>query len=84
MQHIPYDLPSSADTAVPGEATPGLPHVFNCATLARYLEVDLKTVQALAQQGEIPCRKVGKAYRFFAPAVIKWLLGPHTNPRAEP
>jgi len=57
----------------------GLPHVFNCATLARYLDVDLKTIQALAQQGKIPCRKVGKAYRFFAPAVVKWLLGPHAT-----
>ena len=62
----------------------GLPHVFNRATLARYLEVDLKTVQALAQQGKIPCRKVGKAYRFFAPAVVKWLLGPHVGPLDEP
>ena len=62
----------------------GLPQVFNCATLARYLEVDLKTVQALAQQGKIPCRKVGKAYRFFAPAVVKWLLGPHAGLLEQP
>jgi excisionase family DNA binding protein len=62
---------------------PELPQVFNCATLAQYLEVDLKTVQALAQQGKIPCRKVGKAYRFFAPAVIKWLLGPHASSSGE-
>jgi excisionase family DNA binding protein len=53
-----------------------LPEVSDCLTLARYLHVDLKTVQGLAQRGEIPCRKVGKAYRFFRPAVLSWLCEP--------
>ena len=53
----------------------GLPAVFGCQDLARFLVVDIKTVQGLAQRGEIPCRKVGKAYRFYRPAVLSWLLG---------
>lgn len=50
-----------------------LPEVSDWATLARYLQVDLKTVQGLAQRRELPGRKVGKAYRFFRPAVLAWL-----------
>jgi hypothetical protein len=50
-----------------------LPEVCDCAALSRFLHVDIKTVQGLAQRREIPCRKVGKAYRFFRPAVLAWL-----------
>lgn len=53
----------------------GLPAVFGCAELARFLLVGIKTVQGLAQRAEIPCRKVGKAYRFYRPAVLQWFLG---------
>jgi excisionase family DNA binding protein len=54
-----------------------LPHIFDCETLAAFLSVEVKTIQTLAHAGKIPCRKVGKSYRFFAPAVISWLAGPH-------
>lgn len=50
-----------------------LPEVCDCAALSRFLHVDIKTVQGLAQRREIPCRKVGKAYRFFRPAILAWL-----------
>lgn len=53
----------------------GLPHVCGCRELASFLSVDVKTVQGLAQRHEIPCRMVGKAYRFYRPAVLSWLLG---------
>lgn len=56
-----------------------LPAVFGCDALATFLLVDIKTVQGIAQRGEVPCRKVGKAYRFFRPAVMEWLLGGHTG-----
>ena len=56
-----------------------LPPVFGCDRLAQFLVVDIKTVQGLAQRGEIPCRKVGKAYRFYRPAVLAWLLGPQRS-----
>ena len=65
--HLNGDVVSSDDA--------GLSEVSDCLALARYLHVDLKTVQGLAQRGEIPCRKVGKAYRFYRPAIITWLLG---------
>jgi excisionase family DNA binding protein len=61
--------PGNSDDELPVE----LPEVSDCATLARYLQVDLKTVQGLAQRRELPGRKVGKAYRFFRPAVLAWL-----------
>ena len=64
---------------VPRSDTEDLPHICDSATLARYLKVDLKTIHALAQRGQIPYRKVGKAYRFFAPAIIAWLTGPHAS-----
>lgn len=53
----------------------GLPHICGCKELAEFLLVDLKTVQGLAQRHEVPCRKVGKAYLFYRPAVLAWLLG---------
>lgn len=62
-----------------------LPEVSDCATLARYLQVDLKTVQGLAQRRELPGRKVGKAYRFFRPAVLAWLCEQTlASPRRRP
>lgn len=58
-----------------GQYLDGLPHICGCKELAEFLVVDVKTVQGLAQRQEIPCRRVGKAYRFYRPAVLSWLLG---------
>lgn len=76
MRDISAETTSQAPPAMAG-GDHDLPPVFGCEDLARFLLVDIKTVQGVAQRGEIPCRKVGKAYRFFRPAVMEWLLGSH-------
>jgi len=76
------NLNETGQQALPPALTGGdgdLPTVFGCEELARFLLVDIKTVQGIAQRGEIPCRKVGKAYRFYRPAVLEWLLGGRTG-----
>lgn len=78
--HNTYQRPP--DILCPLEPSDGLEEVSDCASLARYLHVDLKTVQGLAQRREIPCRKVGKAYRFFRPAVLAWLCD-QTKPSSK-
>lgn len=82
-----HEHPSAVGTSTsqPGLAENiDLPPVFGCSDLARFLSVDIKTVQGLAQRKEIPCRKVGKAYRFYRPAVLSWLLGaPGSRPRQQ-
>jgi hypothetical protein len=53
-----------------------LPPVFGCHELPRFLLVDVKTVQGLAQRREVPCRKVRRVYRFYRPSILAWLAGP--------
>ena len=39
--------------------------VLNLKGAARLLKYSTKTVAKLAQQGKIPCRKIGSEYRFL-------------------
>ena len=43
--------------------------------LAALLELDLETVSALAEQGDIPGRKLGEQWRFARAAILAWLAG---------
>lgn len=47
--------------------------VIDSKATAILLQVHVTTVQELARRGEIPCRKVGKDYRFLRPAILAWL-----------
>ena len=61
------------------EQRAGLAEVSDCQVLARYLHVDLEMVQGLAQRGEIPCRKVGKAYKVLQASgsrLVAWCRRP--------
>jgi excisionase family DNA binding protein len=49
------------------------PEVLTPAQLAELLQVDEDAVVALAEQGELPARKVGEEWRFSRAAVIAWL-----------
>jgi len=48
--------------------------------LAKYLRIPRSTAYKLAQQGKIPCQKVGRHWRFRKESVDKWLEegGPKT------
>jgi excisionase family DNA binding protein len=50
-----------------------VPEVLTPAQLAELLQVDEEAVIELAEQGELPARKVGAAWRFSRAAVLAWL-----------
>ena len=50
--------------------------------LAELLQIDDKTVRALAAKGELPGRKLGRHWRFSRQAVLDWLATPERKRRA--
>jgi excisionase family DNA binding protein len=46
---------------------------FNIDEVARYLEVDVKSVSEWAAAGKIPCQKEGEVFRFDRRAVDNWI-----------
>jgi excisionase family DNA binding protein len=51
------------------------PEVLTLEQLARLLELDVDAVRALAEQGDIPGRKLGDEWRFSRAAILEWLGG---------
>lgn len=49
------------------------PEVLTPAQLAELLQVEEEAVVELAEQGELPARKVGEEWRFSRSAVLAWL-----------
>ena len=47
---------------------------------AEYLRISLSSLYKLAQDGRIPCQKVGRHWRFRREAIDRWL---ETNPNAN-
>ena len=47
--------------------------VLDTAEVAHLLRTTRGTIYEMAQVGSIPCRKVGRAYRFERLAVLEWL-----------
>jgi excisionase family DNA binding protein len=58
------------------------PDVLTVEQLAELLQVDDKTVRALAAKGELPGRKLGRHWRFSRQAVLDWLATPERKRRA--
>jgi excisionase family DNA binding protein len=51
------------------------PDVLTVAELASWLQVDEHAVAELAEQGELPGRKLAGEWRFAREAVLDWLAG---------
>ena len=49
------------------------PAVMTVDEVADYLRIPKASAYKLAQQGKIPCQKVGKHWRFKREAVDRWL-----------
>jgi excisionase family DNA binding protein len=49
------------------------PEVLSLEDAAELLQVETPDVQALAESGEIPARKIGETWRFSRAAVMRWL-----------
>jgi nitrogen PTS system EIIA component len=51
-----------------------MPHsVMNLLELARFLGIDQRRAERMAQRGEIPCRKIGGQLRFNQAELTEWL-----------
>ena len=49
--------------------------VLTLEQLAALLELDVEAVRALAEQGDIPGRKLAEQWRFSRAAILEWLGG---------
>jgi excisionase family DNA binding protein len=49
------------------------PDVMTTQQLAQWLQVDEPTITKLAEDGELPGRKLGDEWRFAREAVVAWL-----------
>lgn len=47
--------------------------VMNVQEVAMYLRIPKSSVYKLAQEGRIPCQKVGRHWRFHRKAIDQWL-----------
>ncbi len=69
------DRPTNADD---------LPLVMTVEEVAELLQLSRETIYAEAQAGRLPARKVGRAWRFFRPAVFEYLYGREHQPGGPP
>jgi excisionase family DNA binding protein len=49
------------------------PKVMTVGEVAKYLRIPRGSVYKLAQEGRIPCQKVGRHWRFHKAALDAWL-----------
>jgi len=47
--------------------------IFTIEELSEYLKIPKATLYKLAQEGKIPCQKVGRHWRFRKEAIDRWL-----------
>lgn len=48
-------------------------HVLSIEETCDYLKIPRSTLYKLAQEGKIPCQKVGRHWRFLRDAIDRWL-----------
>lgn len=49
------------------------PQVLTIDEASNYLRIPLSSLYKLAQEGKIPCQKVGRHWRFRKEAIDRWL-----------
>lgn len=55
------------------------PQVLTIEEASIYLRIPLSTLYKLAQDGKIPCQKVGRHWRFRKEAIDNWLDDQYKN-----
>jgi excisionase family DNA binding protein len=50
-----------------------LPEILTISETAEYLRISLSSLYKLAQEGKIPCQKVGRHWRFRRESIDRWL-----------
>ncbi|HEY0710112.1 MAG TPA: helix-turn-helix domain-containing protein, partial [Polyangia bacterium] len=90
-RHALGTLSSSRLAAEAGEASSAMrgsysfrsydpPEVLNVQQAAEFLQIDAGMVTQLAEEGELPGRKLGTAWRFSRAALVAWLSKPEERP----
>lgn len=49
------------------------PQILTIDEASNYLRIPLSSLYKLAQEGKIPCQKVGRHWRFRKEAIDRWL-----------
>ena len=49
------------------------PEIMTIRETAEYLRVSLSSLYKLAQEGRVPCQKVGRHWRFRRESIDRWL-----------
>jgi excisionase family DNA binding protein len=57
-----------------------IPVVMTIEETCRYLRIPKSTLYKIAQEGKIPCQKVGRHWRFHRDSVDQWLKA---NPNSQ-
>ena len=64
------------------------PQVLTIEEASKYLRIPLSTLYKLAQDGKIPCQKVGRHWRFRKETIDNWLananFGTESNRTPKP
>ena len=47
--------------------------IMTIEEVAKYLKIPKSTVYILAQEGKMPCQKVGRHWRFHKEAIDNWI-----------
>jgi excisionase family DNA binding protein len=53
--------------------TDDIPLVMTIEEASKYLRIPLSSLYKLAQEGKIPCQKVGRHWRFRKETIDRWL-----------
>ena len=51
------------------------PDVMTIQETSQYLRIPISSLYKLAQEGRIPCQKVGRHWRFHRATLINWVAG---------
>jgi excisionase family DNA binding protein len=57
------------------------PDVMTIQETSQYLRIPISSLYKLAQEGRIPCQKVGRHWRFRREAIERWL---EESPNSKP
>jgi excisionase family DNA binding protein len=49
------------------------PEIMTIGEAAKYLRISLSSLYKIAQNGRIPCQKVGRHWRFRRQSIDRWL-----------
>jgi excisionase family DNA binding protein len=55
------------------------PEIMTIDEVCQYLRIPRSSLYKLAQEGKIPCQKVGRHWRFHRATLINWVAGQRSD-----